>query len=65
MVGHAGAVLLHRVADRTGLVEGLRGVLAASPWRLDRTNVLVSLVVEIALGARNLRQAAIEEELPA
>jgi len=57
MVGHAGAVLLHRVADRTGLVEGLRGMLAASPWRLDRANVLVSLVVGIALGARNLRQA--------
>lgn len=57
MVGHAGAVLLHRVADRTGLVGGLRGALAASPWMLDRANVLVSLVVGIALGARNLRQA--------
>lgn len=57
MVGHAGAVLLHRAADRVGLVGDLRGALATSPWRLDRANVLVSLVVGIALGARNLRQA--------
>ena len=57
MVGQAGAVLVHRVADRIGLVAGLRGALAVSPWRLDRANVLVSLVVGIALGARNVRQA--------
>lgn len=57
MVGHAGAVLLHRTADRVGLVGDLRDALATSPWRLDRANVLVSLVVGIALGARNLRQA--------
>jgi Transposase DDE domain group 1 len=57
MVGHAGAVLLHRVADRIGLVGRLRGALAASPWMLDRANVLVGLAVGIALGARNLRQA--------
>jgi hypothetical protein len=57
MVGHAGAVLLHRTADRIGLVAHLRGALAASPWMLDRANVLVSLIVGIALGARNLRQA--------
>jgi Transposase DDE domain group 1 len=57
MVGHAGAVLLHRMADRSGLVERLREVLRSSPWMLDRANVLTSLVVGIALGARNLRQA--------
>ena len=57
MVGHAGAVLLHRVADRIGLVGRLRGALAASPWMLDRANVLVSLAAGIALGARNVRQA--------
>jgi hypothetical protein len=39
------------------LVAGLRGALVGSPWRLDRANVLVSLVVGIALGARNVRQA--------
>lgn len=57
LVGHAGAVLLHRVADRSGLVARLRGAMRASPWMLDRANVLVGLVVGIALGARNLRQA--------
>ena len=61
MVGHAGAVLLHRAADRIGLVGRLREALCSSPWMLDRANVLVGLVVSIALGARNLRQA----ELPA
>ncbi|HET9720714.1 MAG TPA: IS1380 family transposase [Solirubrobacteraceae bacterium] len=57
LVGHAGAVLLHRVADRSGLTGRLREALASSPWMLDRANVLVGLVVGIALGARNLRQA--------
>jgi hypothetical protein len=57
MVGHAGAVLLHRTADRVGLAGQLRGALAASPLMLDRANALVSLVVGIALGTRNLRQA--------
>jgi Transposase DDE domain group 1 len=57
MVGHAGAVLLHRVADRSGLVARLREALSSSPWMLDRANVLVGLVAGIALGARNLRQA--------
>lgn len=57
MVGHAGAVLLHRAADRSGLAKRLGEALRSSPWMLDRANVLVSLVVGIALGARNLRQA--------
>jgi hypothetical protein len=57
MVGHAGAVLLHRVADRVGLVAGLRGALASSPWALDLAHTLVGVVVGITLGARNLRQA--------
>lgn len=50
MIGHAGAVLLHRTADRTGLVAALRGVLRSSPWLLDRANALVGLVVAIAFG---------------
>jgi len=57
MVGHAGAVLLHRTADRIDLVGRLRGVLRSSPWLLDRADVLVSLIVGIALGAVNLAQA--------
>jgi len=57
MVGHAGAVLLHRTADRIDLVGRLRGALRASPWLLDRADVLVSLIVGIGLGAVNLAQA--------
>ena len=57
LVGHAGAVLLHRTADRVGLVTVLRGGLGVSPWMLDRANALVGLVVGIALGARSVRQA--------
>lgn len=57
MVGHAGAVLLHRTADRIDLVGRLRGVLRTSPWLLDRADVLVSLIVGIGLGAVNLAQA--------
>src|SRR6185437_1406856 len=57
LVGHAGAVLLHRAADRIGLVAQLRGGLGASPWMLDRANALVGLIVGIALGARSVRQA--------
>jgi hypothetical protein len=57
LVGHAGAVLLHRTADRVGLPAGLRGALASSPWMLDRANALVSLIVGITLGARSVRQA--------
>jgi hypothetical protein len=57
MVGHAGAVLLHRTADRIGLVGWLRGALRAGPWLLDRADVLVSLIVGIALGAVNPAQA--------
>lgn len=56
LVGHAGAVLLHRTADRVGMPAGLRGALSASPWMLDRANALVGLVVGIALGARSVRQ---------
>ena len=59
MVGHAGAVLLHRAADRCGLVARLREAMRATPWMLDRADVLVGLVVGIALGARNLRQAEV------
>jgi len=57
LVGHAGAVLLHRTADRVGLPAGLRDAVAASPWMLDRANALVGLIVGIALGARSVRQA--------
>jgi hypothetical protein len=59
LIGHAGAVLLRRCADRTGLTEALAAVLPSSTaagWR-DRTAVLVQLAVAIVLGAANLSEA--------
>ncbi|WP_338898257.1 IS1380 family transposase [Streptomyces sp. TG1A-60] len=59
LVGHAGAVLLRRCADRTGVTEALAGVLPSSTaagWR-DRAGVLVHLAIAIVLGAANLSEA--------
>lgn len=59
LVGHAGVVLLRRLADRVGLTDALAGVLPSgttSSWR-DRATALVGLVVAIALGATNLLEA--------
>ncbi|KIE22896.1 transposase [Streptomyces sp. MUSC 125] len=59
LVGHAGAVLLRKLADRIGLTRGLAGVLPssrASGWR-ERAGVLVQLAVAIVLGARSLLEA--------
>ncbi|MEU5524910.1 transposase [Streptomyces sp. NPDC047860] len=59
LIGHAGAVLLRRCADRTGLTGALAKVLpssAAAGWR-DRAGVLVRLAVAIVLGASNLSEA--------
>ncbi|MFB7601147.1 IS1380 family transposase [Streptomyces sp. NPDC056160] len=59
LIGHAGAVLLRRCADRTGLTDALAGVLPSSTaagWR-DRAGVLVHLAIAIVLGAANLSEA--------
>lgn len=59
LVGHAGAVLLRKLADRVGLTGSLAGVLPSSTangWR-QRAAVLVQLAVAIALGARSLLEA--------
>ncbi|MEV6841478.1 transposase [Streptomyces sp. NPDC051133] len=59
LVGHAGAVLLRRLADRTGLTAALAAVLPAGTgagWR-HRAAVVVQLAVAIALGAVNLSDA--------
>nr|WP_274390232.1 IS1380 family transposase [Streptomyces adustus] len=58
MVGHSGAVLLRRLADRSGLVTALTGVFptGGSGWR-DRAVVFVHLAISIALGARNVLEA--------
>jgi hypothetical protein len=56
LVGHAGAVLLHRAADRVGLLAHLRGAPGASPWMLDRAEAPAGLIVGIALRSRSVRQ---------
>ncbi|MFD0502028.1 hypothetical protein ACFQ0G_01895 [Streptomyces chiangmaiensis] len=59
LIGHAGAVLLRKLADRTGLTAALAGVLPAGTgcgWR-DRGAVVVQLAVAIVLGAVNLSDA--------
>ncbi|GAA2017551.1 IS1380-like element ISMsm3 family transposase [Nocardiopsis rhodophaea] len=59
LVGHAGAVLLRKLADRTGLTTALAAVLptsTASSWR-QRAHVLVQLAVAIVLKARSLLEA--------
>ncbi|MFG3002286.1 IS1380 family transposase [Streptomyces sp. NPDC048340] len=58
LVGHAGVVLLRRLADRVGLTEALAGVFPAGGpgWR-DRAVVFVQLAISIALGARSVLEA--------
>jgi hypothetical protein len=59
LVGHAGAVLLHKLADRVGLTEAL-GMLwpdgQSATWR-DRAHVFVSLATAIVCGARSVLEA--------
>ena len=59
LVGHAGVVLLRRLADRVGLTGELAAALPVSAARgwLDRSTVLVQLAIAIALGATNLSDA--------
>jgi hypothetical protein len=56
LVGHAGAVLLRKCADRTGLTAALNGALPAGqgPGWWDRGLVLVNLAVAIVLGAKGM-----------
>ncbi|MGW0735581.1 transposase [Streptomyces sp. NPDC002851] len=59
LIGHAGAVLLRRCADRTGPTDALSGVLPSSTaagWR-DRAGVLVHLAIAVVLGAANFSEA--------
>jgi len=56
LVGHAGAVLLRKLADRAGLTAALGPALARpgkSPL-IDRGIALVSMAVAIALGATSM-----------
>src|SRR6266849_6996476 len=56
LVGHAGAVLLRKLADQAGLTAGLGSALArAGKFPLvDRGIALVSMAVAIALGATSM-----------
>ena len=59
LVGHAGVVLLRKVADRTGLVIALSAALPKGTgpgWR-DRGLALVQLACAIVLGATNVLDA--------
>lgn len=56
LIGHAGAVLLRKCADKAGLTRALSVVIprGAGPGWWDRGTVLVSLVISIALGATSM-----------
>ncbi|MEU6788738.1 hypothetical protein ABZ912_56955 [Nonomuraea angiospora] len=59
LVGHAGAVLLHKIADRVGLTGALGQLWPDgqhASWR-DRAHVLISLAAAIVCGARSLLEA--------
>lgn len=58
LIGHAGAVLLRRLADRTGLTHTLSNALPTghgNRWH-DRSGVLIEAAIAIVLGARNLSE---------
>ncbi|MCW2913303.1 MAG: family transposase [Actinomycetia bacterium] len=58
IIGHAGAVLLRKCADRAGLTGSLSAALAVrgrAPG-CDRGVVLVQLVVAIVIGATSLSE---------
>jgi hypothetical protein len=61
LAGHAGAVLLRKLADRAGLTAALGSALArAGKFPLiDRGLALVSMAVAIALGATSMNDIAL------
>jgi hypothetical protein len=61
LIGHAGAVLLHRLADQAGLTAALGAALArAGKFPLvDRGMALISMAVAIALGATSMTGIAL------
>ncbi|MEV6343299.1 IS1380 family transposase [Actinoplanes sp. NPDC051851] len=61
LVGHAGAVLIRKCADRVGLTGGLNKVLPRGdgPGWWDRGTVLVCLAVTLVLGATSMSDIAL------
>ncbi|WP_406425504.1 hypothetical protein [Streptomyces sp. NBC_00842] len=60
LVGHAGAVLLRRCADKVGLTGALAAVLPVGVgrgWR-DRATLVVQLAVAIVLGATKMKTSS-------
>jgi len=65
LAGHAGAVLLRKLADQCGLTAALEPALARSGKSplLDRGMVLVSAAIVIALGAASMSDIAVLSHL--
>jgi hypothetical protein len=65
LVGHAGAVLLRKLADQSGLTAALGPALAraAKSPLIDRGITLVSMAAAIALGATSMRDIAVLSHL--
>src|SRR5882757_2700075 len=61
LVGHAGAVLLRKLADQCGLTSGLGAALGRKGKfpLIDRGMALVSMAVAIALGATSMSDIAV------
>src|SRR6201981_1238016 len=61
LVGHAGAVLLRKLADQCGLTSALGAALGRKGKfpLIDRGVALVSMAVAIALGARSMSDIAV------
>jgi hypothetical protein len=61
LVGHAGAVLLRKAADRAGLTAALSAAVrkAGTSPLLDRGIVLISMAAAIALGATSMSDIAV------
>jgi hypothetical protein len=61
LVGHAGAMLLRKLADRAGLTTGLGSALARSGRfpLVDRGIALVSMAVAIVLGATSMNDISL------
>ena len=61
LVGHAGAVLLRKLADQCGLTPALGAALGRKGKfpLIDRGMALVSMAVAIALGARSMSDIAV------
>jgi len=61
LIGHAGAVLLRKLADQCGLTSALGTALGRKGKfpLIDRGKALVSMAVAIALGARSMSDIAV------